>query len=133
MQGEGYCDAPRDPPKRWSMPAPAPNELHVYQPEPEPGVLCAPDSGAQQRKSKTYTQPALCNFVAKRMKVYADAHETRVDDDGLNRMNSHLLERVKQKNPAVKGIGILNRNISMDHRVKAWKQKAQDSNLQILA
>ena len=69
MQGKGYCDALRDSPKRWSMPAPAPNESHVYQPEPEPGVQCAPDSGARQRKSKTYTEPALCNFVAKRMNV----------------------------------------------------------------
>ena len=64
------------------------------------------------------------------MNEYADAHGTGADDNG---MTSHLLERVQQKYHAVKGIGILNKNISMDQREKACKHKAQDANLQITA
>ena len=46
---------------------------------------------------------------------------------------STQLERVQQSYPNVRGMGILNKNISMDQWAKAWKQKAQDPNMQITA
>ena len=56
-------------------------------------------------KNKFYTQPVMCNFVAKCMNESANAHGTGPDDDS---MTSHLLECVKQKYPAGKAQGILN-------------------------
>ena len=40
-------------------------------------------------KNKFYTQPVMCNFVAKCMNESANAHGTGPDDDS---MTSHLLD-----------------------------------------
>ena len=62
------------------------------------------------------------------MIVCADPYGT-----GRDTMTSHLIERVKQKFQACAGICILNRDISKDDQEKAWKQRAEDANLQITA
>ena len=90
-----------------SAPVPVPLAAEMMSPINGGGnkvqrVRCSPDSVARRRQKILY-QSSLCNFVAKYMNEYADAHGTGADDDG---MTSHLLERIQQKYPAVKGLGI---------------------------